>query len=332
MGRISTFVVLLLVLAHGSGDAKPIKTLEDGKTGSIEFESLSFPPTAGAMSGLMVPDEAAKTVVTSAKLSIPAGTGRRPAVILMHGCSGVTKGSQEAWARDLGRMDVATLLVDSFDGRNVREICTGRTRISSLDYLADAYRALGLLVTHPRIDPARVAVMGFSLGGRTALWSSYTRFRTRFAGSDGPQFAAHLAFYPAVSWMKLLGDEDVTNRPVRIFQGAADDWTPASTMARYAERLRAAGRGNVTLLVYEGAYHGFDTQGVNTTRLPEAANLTRCLFIEQTDGRFIDSDSNVMSVTAPCASRGVSVGHHPQAHAKAIQDVKTFLSEVFGIR
>jgi dienelactone hydrolase len=95
-----------------------------------------------------------------------------PAVILLHGCSGIT-GGQTGWVSELGRMKLATFLVDSFDGRNIRELCTARQRLNTLSLVADAYRALDLVATHPQIDPARIALMGFSMGGRTALWASY---------------------------------------------------------------------------------------------------------------------------------------------------------------
>jgi dienelactone hydrolase len=54
---------------------------------------------------------------------------------------------------------------------------------------------------HPRI-----AVLGFSLGGRTALWASHLRFRHRYKSTLSP-FAAYLAFYPTSCHIKLA-DED----------------------------------------------------------------------------------------------------------------------------
>ena len=50
--------------------------------------------------------------------------------------------------------------------------------------LADALAALKLLATHPRIDPARIGVMGFSRGGQVALYSSLEPLRRGVIDGD----------------------------------------------------------------------------------------------------------------------------------------------------
>lgn len=329
--RFSLLTLLVLLVGPDTVSAKPVKTLAAGTTGTVEFESLTYPLASGNASELMVTDQDAKPVVVSGKLSVPKVTEEQvPAVILLHGCSGIT-GGQPAWAYELGRWKLATLLVDSFDGRKIREACTGRQRINSLDLLADAYRALDLVATHPQIDPARIAVMGFSMGGRTALWASYTRFRTRWSRPDGPQFAAYLSFYPAVSWLRLRGDDDLAPRPVRVFQGGADDWTPLAPIDAYVKRLRAAGRQNISLVEYEGAHHGFDNPrgAYPPSTYAGVANPSRCTFVEQADGSLLEAETGrPPALDLPCLTRGATTGYHPQAYEKAIRDVKAFLTEV----
>ena len=59
--------------------------------------------------------------------------------------------------------------------------------------IVDAYRALDGLSKHSRIDPARIAAMGFSKGVRW-LYTSLKRFRYMFE-TGGLEFAAYLRFY-----------------------------------------------------------------------------------------------------------------------------------------
>jgi dienelactone hydrolase len=133
---------------------------------------------------------------------------------------------------------------------------------------------------------------------------------------------------------KLIGDEDVGDRPIRIFQGGADDWTTTPPIERYVQRVRAAGHANITLVVYDGGHHGFDLPNFpNPPRsYPESLSFARCLFIEQPGGIPIDSETGgLVSTSLPCFSRGNTVGYHPQAHAQMIRDVRAFLGEVFRL-
>jgi len=60
----------------------------------------------------------------------PAGEGRHPAIVALHGCSGMfgARGAivpvLAAWARELTRLGYVVLLVDSFGPRHHGEMCS----------------------------------------------------------------------------------------------------------------------------------------------------------------------------------------------------------------
>jgi dienelactone hydrolase len=193
------------------------------------------------------------------------------------------------------------------------------------------YRAVELLATHPRIDPSRIALMGFSQGGRVVLWASYPRFHRRWMKSDRPRFAAYVAFYPGCKWYTLTGDEEVSDRPIRIFQGAADDWWPAAACRDYVARMKRVGK-DIAITEYPDAHHSFDNPTLPAyQRLEQAVNPGRCAWVEQPDGRFIDPDTGQppRGPGAPCMSRGATIGYNARAHRQAIGDVKAFLYKTF---
>jgi cephalosporin-C deacetylase-like acetyl esterase len=52
-------------------------------------------------------------------------------------------------------------------------VSSNRAVLDSLKIILDGYRAFDVLANHPRIDPVRIALMGFSLGGLSAAGSVY---------------------------------------------------------------------------------------------------------------------------------------------------------------
>jgi dienelactone hydrolase len=97
-------------------------------------------------------------------------------VLIVHGSGGIGP-REDRWADELRRAGAVTLVLDSFTGRGIIMTAQDQSQLSSLAMIGDAYRALELLATHPRIDPARIAVMSFSKGGAVALYSAITRFQ-----------------------------------------------------------------------------------------------------------------------------------------------------------
>src|SRR5437763_12958768 len=102
-----------------------------------------------------------KAVTVTGEFRIAQGTGKLPVVILIHG-SGGTGPNIESWARDLNAMGISTFALDGFTGRGLTSVNTDQALLGRLAFTLDAYRALEMLAKHPRVDPTRIGLMGFS--------------------------------------------------------------------------------------------------------------------------------------------------------------------------
>jgi dienelactone hydrolase len=316
---------LALVGLAACAPVAPVASLGDGRTGTIHFSSIS--PSSVEFARGQAP---ADTVVISGELSLPRGrSGPVPAVVLIHGSSGVGR-NMPVWVGELTSIGVAAFVVDSFGGRGIRETATDQSRLSSGAMIVDAYRALAVLATHPAIDRERIAVMGFSKGGFVALYSSLDRFQRLWGPSD-LRFAAHLPFYPSCN-IQLYEDEKVSARPIRIFHGEADNWTPIEPCRRYAERLRQAG-ADVEVIGFPGAHHGFDAPGASSAFiLPSVQNGSGCDLVERTPGVAVHRASGAPATRGdPCLRLGATVGSEPRAQGAAVAAVKAFLTATFGL-
>jgi dienelactone hydrolase len=187
----------------------------------------------------------------------PGGAGLSPAVVLLHGCNGNWRQLDERWARRIASWGYVTLTVDSFGPRGLQNTCTSGAPV---DMAFDAYRALDFLVRKPFVDPARVAVLGFSQGGWLTLTSVEHGVVEKVAHH---KFRSAVAFYPP-----CLGFKDNMTVPTLILIGELDDWTPAIECRSMVEGRddygisRTKGDGvPIQLIVYPGAYHAFDSPG-----------------------------------------------------------------------
>jgi dienelactone hydrolase len=188
----------------------------------------------------------------------PAGPGPFPAVVLMHGCAGGAEELDWSWGVRVAAWGYVTFTIDRHAPRGLKNAC-GSGPPPGAHY--DADRALDFLVHQPFVDPQRVLVVGFSQGGMIAL-SSIER------GPEGRSFAnkfrAAVAFYPICSFI-----QGPMTAPALILIGEKDDWTPADDCRRLVKgqdgigvSRREKGKGPpIRLIVYPGAYHGFDRPG-----------------------------------------------------------------------
>ena len=294
-------------------------TLASGPTGRIGIQSAT-PTGPEFLQGAKL---AAASLIWG-DLELPTGRAERtPAVVVVHGSGGVSQ-REDRWAEELRRAGAATFVLDSFTGRGIGFTAEDQSQLSSLAMVADAYRALELLSTHPRIDPARIAVMGFSKGAVAALYSAVTRFH-RLHGPPAARFAQHVAFY-APCYYAFVDELAVTDRPIRLFHGTSDELAPIDRCRDYVERLRRAG-ADAQITEYTGAHHGFDRPGDGPPRQnPREQNASRCFWEERPEGLLVSrSSGQTFGSSDPCVTLGGTSGPDHPAYRQALHAVKVLI-------
>src|SRR6266571_671949 len=142
-------------------------------------------------------DTNGKPVTVAGEFRIAQGSGKLPVVVLMHGSSGVGAG-MDPWVRHFNAMGISTFVIDGFSGRGLTAVGPNQALLGRLNFIVDIYRALEILAKHPRVDPDRIVLMGFSRGGQATLYASLDRFH-KLWNKSGAQFAAYIPFYPDCS-------------------------------------------------------------------------------------------------------------------------------------
>ena len=276
-------------------------------------------------------DKTGVTPVTVAgQLRIAQGTGRLPVIVMLQGSGGIN-GGFETWSSQFLEMGVSTFLIDGFTGRGLTSVSADQALLGRLNFIVDAYRALGLLAKHSRVDPSRILLMGFSRGAQSALYASVRRFQRLWNASD-IEFAGYVPFFPDCS-TTYQGDIDTAAAPIRIFHGTPDDMNPVAPCKLYVERLRAAGR-DVQLTEFPNAQHGFDNPLLGLTAELRADNQTvrHCVIVEQPAGRLINAATRQpFTYTDSCVERGIHTGHDPDATRAAHRAVGDFVTTVFKL-
>jgi dienelactone hydrolase len=220
----------------------------------------------------------------------PADEARHPAIVGLHGCSGMFRPTGEilpslrAWASELNRYGYVVLLVDSLGPRRHGEMCS----ISGFDLgiyrqrPKDAYGALFYLQAQPFVRGDRVGVVGWSQGGATVLNSIGVQSLGRPAQLPQGDFRAAVAFYPGACNSARQPPGWTTAMPLLALMGAEDVWTPTAPCQAFL--TEAIGRGApIEMQVYPGAYHAFDAPNLPRRELPNYTTRAGVVPIIATD-------------------------------------------------
>jgi len=248
--------------------------------------------------------------VISGYLYRPERADPAPAVLMLHGCSGMLtskyrrlKSREKAWREIFLAEGYVVLLLDSFTPRGYKTICNislaKRPIEAHRERPHDAYGALRWLQSHSFVDPEKIALGGWSNGAMTMLWTVYSNAPQR-PETLPHDFRVAFGFYPGCITLRKKAKDYTAAIPTLLQLGADDNWTWPKPCQSLVEEANARGGATMTVDLYEGAAHSFDH--------PRSKRRT------------ISVSNN----------RRVQLGTHRKARKQAIDQIRAYLKRGFS--
>ena len=274
-------------------------------------------------------------------LFLPPGTAKVPVVLLMHGSGGIYDAMLNFWPKLLNAQGIGVFALDRFGPRGVKNTSEDQSQVPFVADVADAFAALRLLATHPRIETGHIAVMGFSRGGTATLRTAVERIIAAQQLPDGLRFAAHIMMYSGGSTgvFRLIVKPGVFSKAPQLWvHGDADDYCPIGSARDYSQLIGAAGTP-VEFVTLPGACHKFDQDDQHhvfiraATKTLEDCPLemdidTLASYDHRTGERL--SGAAYQQAIKNCGAVGASVQGNTAARDKAGQAAVAFLHKVFA--
>jgi len=333
-------LVILCSLAPVNGQAQEL--VSDFKagppTGVYKFPSS----TPRELSDLVEPGAPGPAVNIVGHLFLPQGSDKVPAIVLVHGSDGISEAMLGFWPKLLNGQNIAVFSIDMFGPRGVKSTAANQSAVPFSADVADAFAALRLLASHPRIDAKRIAIMGFSRGGLACWRTAVERIIAGQQLPEGLRYAAHIQMYAAgcSGVFRLIVKPGVFSKMPELWvHGESDNFTPIGACRDYAQRIAEAGTP-VEFVSIPGAYHKFDSDDQSRhsyllvpkmdENCPLEFDIDTLTAYDHNTGLAL-SGSALEKAVKSCRGHGASIQGNTAARDRAGEAVVAFLRKVFAL-
>lgn len=194
------------------------------------------------------------------RLAVPAGSGRRPAVLVCHEGSGLDKNAISR-AERLAELGYIAFALDYHGGGKSLPMSEAMPLLQSLLGDPGRTRALGhagldILLNHQRADAERAAAIGYCFGGTMSLELA----------RDGAPLQAVVGFHSGLATARPEDARNIKGR-VLVCIGSEDPLVPPEQRQAFEVEMRAAGV-DWQLHLYGGAAHSFTNPNAGALGMP----------------------------------------------------------------
>jgi len=227
-----------------------VQTSPSFLTVTIVLLCLSLPGTARPGEGPQTLSFHSKGKVIRVEQFLPAGQGKCPTLIVLHGSDGLESNGEgyRAAARAAVERGYLVLLVHYFDRTDTVEADLGAIKKNFLPWLETVHDAIGFARNLPRVDGDRIALIGYSLGGYLSLSAPILALK------DEHRVQVVVEYFGGLP--RLLGWSAGRLPPTLVFHGEEDDRVSVQE-ARDLKSLLEAERVAHEVHIYPGQGHGF---------------------------------------------------------------------------
>jgi len=204
--------------------------------------SMTHPAAARAA------EDTTRRLLEALQMQPPEGSGPFPVIMLVPGCSGMSKKEYAAHYREVAErlvgMGYLVVHVDYVASRRLNDACG--SFVSPDEIARDIVTVAAHLRSLPLVKPSRIDVIGESLGGGGVLAAL-----GRPGSGAVPPFQRAVVFFPVCRAVP----PPRTRAEVLMLFGALDGMTPAESCRQLVQQF--ATPSDVQIRVYPEAHHGF---------------------------------------------------------------------------